>query len=118
MSSNLAGLDIANFPLAIISASLVFLVRFIDLEPVVFLMVVGVNLTTAVYHLIPIPPLAAGSLITTWLPDQSPLQKRVLYFSGSALILAISPAERITGVGLVSPLLNPVVRAVMKFLVK
>ena len=83
--------------------------KFVDLYPLVFLMLAGVNLTTAVYHLLPIPPLAAGSLITAWIPGQSPLLRRVVYFSESVLILAIFLAERLTGVGIVSPFLNPVV---------
>jgi hypothetical protein len=83
--------------------------KFVDLDPLVFLMLAGVNLTTAVYHLLPIPPLAAGSLITAWIPGQSPLLRRVVYFSESVLILAIFLAERLTGVGIVSPFLNPVV---------
>ena len=108
----------ANFLLANIAASLVFVVKFIDVDPLVFLMLAGVNVTTAVYHLIPIPPLAAGSLITAWIPAPSPQRRRVLYFSGSLLILAIFLTERITGVGIISPYLNPVVRAAMKFLLK
>ncbi len=106
----------ANFLLANIAASVAVMIRFIDVEPKVFLMVVGVNVTTAVYHLLPIPPLAAGSLITAWLPEQSPLLRRVAYFSGSVLILAIFLAERLTGVGILSPFLNPLVQAVVKFL--
>ncbi len=108
----------ANFLLANIAASLTFVFKFVDLDPLVFLMVAGVNATTAVYHLLPIPPLAAGALITAWFPEQSPLLRRVTYFSGSVLILAIFLAERLTGVGIVSPFLNPVVQALMRFLVK
>jgi hypothetical protein len=109
---------LANFLLANIAGSLVFMLKFIDLDPLVFLMVVGVNVTTAVYHLLPIPPLAAGSLITVLIPATSPLLQRVSYYAGSVLILAIFLTERLTGVGLVSPYLNPVVQAVMRFLVK
>jgi hypothetical protein len=108
----------ANFLLANIAASMVFAIRFLELDPLVFLMVAGVNATTAVYHLIPIPPLAAGSLITAFIPEPSPLVRRVIYFSGSGLILAIFLTERITGVGIISPYLNPAVRAALKFLLK
>jgi len=107
----------ANFMLANIAASLVFVIRFIDFDPLVFLMVAGVNLATAVYHLIPLPPLAAGSLITVWLPDYSPRQRRAVYYSGSLIILAILGAERITGVGIFRPYLDPLVRALLRFLV-
>jgi hypothetical protein len=109
---------IANLFVANIAASIILAFKFLETELMVFLMVAGVNITTAVYHLIPLPPLAAGSLITVWIPQTSPLVKRVLYYSGSALILAIFLAERLLGVGLVSPILNPLVQSLMHFLVK
>jgi hypothetical protein len=109
---------IANLFVANIAASIILAFKFLETELMVFLMVAGVNITTAVYHLIPLPPLAAGSLITIWIPQTSPLVKRVLYYSGSALILAIFLAERLLGVGLVSPILNPLVQSLMHFLVK
>jgi Zn-dependent protease len=109
---------LANFLLASIVASIVVVFQFVDLDPMVFLMVAGVNATTAVYHLIPIPPLAAGSLISIWIPSPSPLARRLIYYSGSAVILAIFLTERLTGVGIISPYLNPLVQATMRFLTK
>jgi len=108
----------ANFLLANIAASVFVLFKFLDMDPMVFTMLVGVNVTTAIYNLIPIPPLAAGSLLTSSLTPQSLLMKRALYYSGSFVILAIFLAERITGVGILSPLLNPLVQATMRFLIK
>lgn len=109
---------LANFILANIAGSLVVMLKFIDLDPLVFLMVVGVNITTAIYHLLPIPPLAAGSLITAWIPATSPHLQRLSYYAGSLLILAIFLTERLTGVGIVSPYLNPMIQAAVRFLVK
>jgi hypothetical protein len=109
---------LANFLLANIAGSLAVMLKFIDLDPLVFLMVVGVNITTAIYHLLPIPPLAAGSLFTALIPTTSPFLQRASYYAGSLLILAIFLTERLTGVGIVSPYLNPMVQAVMRFLVK
>ncbi|MGQ9687786.1 MAG: hypothetical protein ACUVXF_03215 [Desulfobaccales bacterium] len=107
---------IANILLANIAASIIFVFKFLDMDPLVFLMVAGVNLTTAVYHLIPLPPLAAGSLITIWMPQQSPLVKRLLYYSGSALLITIFLIERTTGVKLVSPYLDPLIWKILGFL--
>jgi Zn-dependent protease len=109
---------LANFLLANIAASMFVVMKLLDLDPVVFSMLVGVNVTTAIYHLIPIPPLAAGSLLTAGIPNLSPLTSRLIYYAGSGLILAIFLAERLTGVGLISPHLNPLVQATMKFLIK
>jgi hypothetical protein len=79
---------------------------------------VGVNITTAIYHLIPIPPLAMGSLLTAGIPNLSPMKARLINYAGSGLILAIFLAERLTGQGILSPYLNPLVQATMRFLVK
>jgi hypothetical protein len=108
---------LANILLANIAASIIFALKFLETDLMVLLMVAGVNITTAVYHLIPIPPLAAGSLITIWFPQQSPLIRRVIYYSGSVVILAIFLTERITGVGIISPYLNPLVREVVRLIV-
>jgi Zn-dependent protease len=109
---------IANILLANIAASIIFVFKFLDMDPLVFMMVAGVNLTTAIYHLIPIPPLAAGTLITVWIPQRSPVVKRVLYYSGSFLLVAIFLIERSTGVGLLSPYLNPLVNKALNLLVR
>jgi Zn-dependent protease len=107
--TRLAG-PLANILLANITASVVFAVTFFDIAPQVFMMVLGVNVTTAIYNLIPLPPLAAYSLLGIWLPPESQGLKKILQFSGPFLIVAIFLIERITGVGIISPYLNPMVR--------
>lgn len=114
--SRLSG-AIANLLLANIAASIILLFRFFEMDPRVFLMVAGVNVTTAVYHLLPIPPLAAGSLITMWFPQASPTLRRILYYGGVALIFAIFLTERFAGFPLVSPYLNPLARRALYFLI-
>jgi Zn-dependent protease len=111
----LAG-PLANILLANIAASLVFAVNFINIDPVVFMMVLGVNVTTAVYNLIPLPPLAAYSLVSIWIPQESQGLKKILQFSGPFLIVAIFLIERITGVGIISPYLNPLVREMVRLI--
>jgi hypothetical protein len=80
-------------------------------------MVVGVNVTTAVYNLIPIPPLAASTLITMWIPEESQKLRNVLNFAGPFLLVAIFLVERITGEGIISPYLNPIVWKVVKVII-
>ncbi len=111
--SRLAG-PIANLMMASVAATLVSVIRFLDMMPLVFLMVVGVNVTTAVYSLIPIPPLAASTLITMWIPEESQGLRKVLNLAGPFLLVAIFLAERITGEGIISPYLNPIVLRVAK----
>jgi hypothetical protein len=107
---------LANILLANIAASIIFALKFLETDLMVLLMVAGVNITTAVYHLIPIPPLAASTLITVWIPQQSPMVKKLLYYSGSSLLVAIFLIERTTGAGILSPYLNPLVWKVTNFM--
>ncbi len=110
--SRLAG-PIANILMASVAATLVFVVKFLDMMPLVFLMVVGVNVTTAVYNLLPIPPLAFGSLITVWLPDPF---KQLFRQVGPYFIVTIFLVERITNQGIISPYLNPLIWWMVKFI--
>ncbi len=111
----LAG-PLANILLANIAASVVFAVKFVNIDPVVFMMVLGVNVTTAIYHLIPLPPMAAYSLISIWIPPEAQGLKRILRLSGPFLIVAFFLIERITGVGIISPYLNPLVREMVRLI--
>lgn len=114
--SRLAG-PIANIAMAGVAATLVHAIRFLDMVPLVFLMVVGVNITTAVYNLIPIPPLAAGALVTMWIPEESQMLRKAVNFAGPFIIVGIFLAERITGEGILSPYLNPIVWKLVKVIV-
>jgi len=114
--ARLAG-PVANILLANIAASLVFLIKYLDMDPLVFMMVLGVNVTTAVYHLLPLPPLTIGSWLVGCLPDRVQTLKRVLNFIGPILIVAIFLVERITHQGIVSPYLNPLVVRLVRFII-
>jgi hypothetical protein len=114
--SRLAG-PVANILMANVAATMVFIIKFLDMNPLVFLMVLGVNVTTAVYSLIPLPPLAASALITIWIPEKLHKFKWLFNFSGPFIVVAIFLVERVTGQGIISPYLNPIVHAVVKFIV-
>ena len=61
---------LANLLLAGIAGSLVTVMKSFEWDPRVFLMVIGVNVTTAIYNLVPMPPLAMGSLVCELLPEE------------------------------------------------
>lgn len=113
--ARLAG-PIANILLANIAASLVFLIEFIDMDPLVFLMVMGVNVTVAVYNLVPIPPLALGAVLTSYLPPRLEKLKWFITLAGPFIILALVLLERVTHQGIISPHINPLVLTVFKFI--
>ncbi|MEW6386594.1 MAG: site-2 protease family protein [Thermodesulfobacteriota bacterium] len=113
--TRLAG-PVANILLANIAASIIFLMKIIEYDPRVFIMVVGVNITMAIYNLLPIPPLVAGTLITVIIPERLPKIK--LYFSqaGPFIIIALVLIERITHKAIFSQYLNPIVIDVFNFI--
>ena len=65
--TRLAG-PVANLLLAGIAGSIVALMKGFESNPRVFLMVVGVNVTTAIYNLIPVRPWPPGFMVQELLP--------------------------------------------------
>jgi Zn-dependent protease len=110
--TRLAG-PVANLLLAGIAASVATLMNSFGWDPMVFLMVVGVNVATAVYNLIPIPPLALGSVVSELLPQDN--AKAIFVLVGPFLIVALALLERITHQGIFSPYLDPLVKTLFAF---
>jgi Zn-dependent protease len=110
----LAG-PVANLLLAGIAGSLVTIMRTFEWDPRVFLMVIGVNITTAIYNLIPLPPLALGSLVCELLPLDAVRTRSLFLAAGPYLIVALTLLDRITHQGLFSPYLDPLVKTVFAF---
>jgi Zn-dependent protease len=108
---------LANLLLAGIGGSLVMIMKTFEWDPRVFLMVVGVNITTAVYSLIPLPPLAAGSLAYELLPESQAWVKSVFLQAGPYAILALALLERTRGHGILGYYFDPIVRAIFNYLV-
>jgi Zn-dependent protease len=113
--TRLAG-PVANLLLANIAASIVYLLRIFNVDPRVFSMVAGVNVTTAAYNLVPLPPLAAGFLLYALIPDNFPKIKWLSLQAGPFAILALALLERITHQAILSPYLNPLIVATFKFI--
>ena len=107
---------IFNLLLASIVATLASLVKILNYSPRVLLMVIGVSVTTAVFNLIILPPLAGGFLIQALLPARFATGKRIFLQAGPFLILALALLDRLQPQGLVSPYLNPLVRAIYHYL--
>jgi Zn-dependent protease len=108
---------LANLLMASIVGSVVMIFNAFEYNPRVFMMVVGVNLTTAIYNLIPIPPLAMGQLVCELLPPSQDRIKSLLFLAGPYLILALALAERLTHHAILSPYFDPIIRAIYTYLV-
>ena len=106
---------LANLLLAGIAGSLANIVKpFWD--PRVLLMVIGVNVTTALYNLIILPPLAAGVLVHELIPPGYATLRRTFWQAGPFLILALALLERLSPHGIVGPCLNPLIVAIFNFI--
>ena len=84
-------------------------------DPLVFLMVIGVNITTAIYNLMPIPPLAMGSLVCELIPEDAVRTRSWLLQIGPFLILALVLLERLTHQGIFSPYLDPLIKSTFTY---
>jgi Zn-dependent protease len=107
---------LTNIFMANIASSLFYVMKIIGYDSRVFPMVAGVNVTMAVYNLVPLPPLAAGILASLLIPQKFPKIKGLFLQAGPFLILALLFGERLTHQGLLSPYINPLVESVFKFI--
>jgi Zn-dependent protease len=109
---------IANILFAGIIASMIQLVMILmELSPHIFLGVVAVNVTVAVYNLIPIPPLALGTIWVELLPESMDNLKKWLKLAGPWVIVTVLFYDRLFQVGVFSKYLNPLVMAVYNFII-
>jgi hypothetical protein len=114
--SRMAG-PLANLLMASIVGSVVMIFNAFEYNPRVFMMVVGVNLTTAIYNLIPVPPMAMGYLVSELMPQMEERTRTLLFLVGPYLILALALAERLTHQAILSPYFDPIIRAIYTYIV-
>jgi len=112
--TRLAG-PVANLLLAGIAGSLAAVMKSFEWDPRVFLMVIGVNVTTALYNLIPIPPLAMGSLVCELIPPDALRTRSLFLQAGPFLIVALVLWERITQEGVFSPYVDPLIKSTFAY---
>lgn len=107
---------IANLLLSGIAGSIVMIMHSMKFDARVFLMLIGVNVTTAVYNLILLPPLAGGVLVQELIPPRLATLKKIFGQVGPFLILALALLERLRPEGLIGPYLNPVIMTVFNYI--
>jgi Zn-dependent protease len=105
----------ANLTLAGIGGSLALVMKSFAWDPRVFLMVIGVNITTAVFNLIPLPPLAGGWVVHEMLPDSLGGVKSLFLLAGPYAIIALTLWERVTGQDIFSHYFVPTIQAIFKY---
>ncbi|MDO9070396.1 MAG: hypothetical protein Q7V36_02635 [Deltaproteobacteria bacterium] len=107
---------LANLLMASIVGSIVMIFNIFEYNPRVFLMVIGVNITTAIYNLIPVPPMAMGYLVSELMPQMDERTRTLLFLVGPYLVLALALAERITHQSIFSPYFDPIIRAIYTYI--
>jgi hypothetical protein len=107
---------LANLLMASIVGSIAWIFNVVDYNPRVFLMVIGVNITTAIYNLIPIPPLAMGYLVREYIPSSQDRTRSLLVWVGPYLVLALALSERLTHHAIFSPYFDPIIRVIYNYL--
>lgn len=113
--SRVAG-PLANLLLASIVGSIAMIFLAFDYNPRVFLMVIGVNVTTAIYNLIPLPPLAMGYLVGELIPPTQERTRSLLLRAGPFLVLALALLERVSPRPFFSPYFDPIIRAIYGYI--
>jgi len=107
---------LANLLMGSIVGSIVMIFNIFEYNPRVFLMVIGVNLTTAIYNLIPVPPMAMGYLVSELLPVTQERTRTLLFSVGPYLVLALALAERLTHQAIFSPYFDPIIRTIYTYI--
>ncbi len=113
--TRLAG-PIANFVLANIAASIIAILKSLDIQTRVLPMVAGVNITAMVYNLLPLPPLVAGVLLTVLIPERFARTRMVVQQAGPFAILTLTLVGLVWPQFSLHPHLDPLVRKVYGFI--
>jgi len=107
---------LANLLMASIVGSIVMIFNVFEYNPRVFLMVIGVNLTTAIYNLIPVPPMAMGYLVSELMPQMEERTRTLLFLVGPYLVLALALLERISHQSIFSPYFDPIIKSIYSYI--
>jgi Zn-dependent protease len=108
----------ANFLMANVAASIVWLLHTLSIDARVFMMVLAVNLTVALYNVLPVPPLAGGSLISALLPEQGGRFRQLFEQVGPYLLLALLLLDRIADGQIITVYLAPHVQRLFALLIQ
>jgi Zn-dependent protease len=107
---------LGNFIMANIAASIAWLFATLSTDPRVFFMLMAVNVTMAVFNLVPIPPLAGGAVLTAFaFQPNSNLQQQLQRF-GPFLIVALVAADRVAGWNFLHSTLDPMIQSIFEML--
>ncbi len=106
----------ANFLMACIAASIIGLMGKFEVQDRVFTIVLIVNLCTAIYQLIPIPPMTGSSLITAFFSDKTLKYEKKIHLIGSLVLIALFLSERLGISKIITPLADPMIGTLFRLI--
>ena len=109
---------VANFLLASILSSISLIIEQFFIDPEMFKIVLGVNLMVAVANLLPIPPLAAGSILSVFISQRFSGFGNMMSRVGPYLLVGLLVVERVEQSGFMEQLFSPLFTPVFLFLTK
>jgi Zn-dependent protease len=108
----------ANFLMANIAASIIWILGSFSLDARVFMMVLAVNLTVTLYNVLPVPPFAGGALVSALLPEQGGRFRQLYEQVGPYFLLALLLLDRIADGQIITVHLAPHVRHLFALLIQ
>lgn len=110
---------VANFFLASIISSISLIIEQFSIEAQMLQIVIGINLMVAVANLLPIPPMAAASIIDCFVSEKYKTFKKLFWRVGPYLLVLIFIADRMMNNNfIVNRLIMPIVLPMFKFFIK
>jgi len=113
----LAG-PLANFLLASIISSVSLIIEQFSIDPQMIEIVLGVNLMVAVSNLLPVPPLAGGSIAALLIPERYGNIRKAFWRLSPYLLVVLLTADRLSKNEIVNRVCMPLFEPVFSFLTK
>jgi Zn-dependent protease len=108
----------SNFLLASIISSISLIIEQFSIQTQMLQIVVGINLMVAVANLLPIPPLAAASILDVFIDKKNKIFKKVFWQAGPYVLVLLLIADRINHNIILNRFVMPIVIPMFKFFTK
>ena len=109
---------VSNFLLASIISSISLLLEQFSVQTQMLQIVIGINLMVAVANLLPIPPLAAASILDVFIDVQNKIFKKIFWQVGPYVLVLLLIADRINHNIVLNRFVMPIVIPMFKFFTK
>jgi Zn-dependent protease len=109
---------VANFLLASIISSVSLIIEQFAIDPQMLEIVLGVNLVVAVSNLIPIPPLAGGSIAAILIPERHGNLRKAFWRFSPYLLVVLLAADRLSHSDVINRVCMSLFEPVFNFLTK